>query len=518
MDFLKKSIFILLFSLCGTLLVQASTPGFNIKVAKSWTSDSISFTQFDGEIENASKLKINNWYIEIPYNKNVNNLHGNWGCEIEVRDDKIVLTGGETNQVIKVFTTASFGFIVSNPGSNFDVENAVLYTKNKEIPNHTDPEDSEDDSDMNVGLPYEDNRYFPESMDIAKLKAAATAMSVSEVKAVIFKELNEHWDVISKYLMTDDMLKVYALFLGWATRESTLNAGVETAHEDGFGVNSAHAYGPFQTAVTAFYGCDPTFDQEDDVTELYWYTLNEKNFCDPYISTHMGIRKLIHFVKEAESFGSTGINIIRSALKGFNSGHATPMQENETFHGYCDEIGSLGHWYYETRHFDDDVYTWTGDDRADRTDAWSWWEKDPSITDVKMVVRVRNPEDGTTATYSTGAYPTATTSPSTTTLIEITPTSDSGECWAKALGYSCCKGCDVIYSDNDGDWSIENDEWCGIIDKKCNGSGNDSKCFSEEKNMGYPCCDNCEVITTDSDGGWGIKNNNWCGIPYKCYN
>jgi hypothetical protein len=105
-------------------------------------------------------------------------------------------------------------------------------------------------------------------MEVEEIKKAATALKISEVKAIIFKELNEHWDIVSKYLNTDNMLKVFALFLGWASRESTLNAGVETAQEDGFGVNSAHAYGPFQTAVTAFYGCDPTFDQVDDVTEM----------------------------------------------------------------------------------------------------------------------------------------------------------------------------------------------------------------------------------------------------------
>ena len=414
MVFLKRNLFFILsLNLYCFLYIQASTPGFEIKVGKSWTTDSISFVQFDGEIVNESKLKLNNWYIEIPYDKSKNELHGNWGCDIEVQDDKIILTGGEFNSVIKVATTITFGFIVSNPGSNFDVEDAILYVNSKEIPVHTKAENTEDnDTEINEGLPYEDNRYFLETMDITELKAAATALSVSEVKAIIFKELVEHWDLIRKYLRNDNMLKVFALFLGWATRESTLNAGVETAFEDGFGVNSAHAYGPFQTAVTAFYGCDPTFDIEDDVKEIYWYTLNEVNFCDPYISTHMGIRKLIHFVFEAEAFGVTGLDIVRCALKGFNSGHADPMRD-KTFQGYCDEIGCLGHWYYETGHFDDDEYTWTGDDRVDRTDPWGWWEKDDPIPEVDIPVRVRNPKDGTVTTYTVDTYPTSPTSNST---------------------------------------------------------------------------------------------------------
>ena len=407
MDYIKINIFILLISAYTLVFVQTSSPGFDIKVAKSWVTDSVSYAQFDGIIDNVSKLKIKDWYIEIPYDKKVNKLQGNWGCEIEVKDDKIVITGGDNNSIIKVSTTAYFGFIVSNPDTNYDVEKAILYLNGKEIPNHTEAEKSEDDEmDINTDLPFEDNRYFPKTMEINKLKAAASALSVSEVKKIIFKELVEHWDLIKKYLNNDNMLKVYALFLGWATRESTLNAGVETAYEDGFGVNSAHAYGPFQTAVTAFYGCDPTFDIEDDVTEMYWYTLDEINFCDPYISTHMGIRKLIHFVFEAEDFGVTGLDIVRCALKGFNSGHADPILD-KTFQGYCDEIGSLGHWYYETGHFEDDEFTWTGDARCDRTDPWGWWENDDPIPDVKIPVYVRNPEDGTEMQYTVDNYPKA---------------------------------------------------------------------------------------------------------------
>ena len=64
---------------------------------------------------------------------------------------------------------------------------------------------------MNEDLPYENNRYFPESMDVEEEKAAASALPISEVKAIIFKEINEHWDTISQYLNTDNMLKVFAL-------------------------------------------------------------------------------------------------------------------------------------------------------------------------------------------------------------------------------------------------------------------------------------------------------------------
>ena len=70
---------------------------------------------------------------------------------------------------------------------------------------------------INGDLPYENNRYYPESMDIKELKAAASALSISEVKKIIFKELVEHWNLIKKYLNNDNMLKVYAFFrLGYS--------------------------------------------------------------------------------------------------------------------------------------------------------------------------------------------------------------------------------------------------------------------------------------------------------------
>ena len=458
MDFFKRNLFIIFLVFYSFVLIQASVPGFNIEISKSWTGDDITYTQAEGEIINASKLKINDWFIEVPFEKSTQQFYGSWGCEVEVQDDKLVIRGEVTNRVLKVLTNTTFGFIVACKGSKFEVESAVLHTKTRDVPNHTKADGSDDSTDMNIDLPYENNRYYLETIDVAEEKAAASALSISEVKAIIFKELNEHWDVVSHYLNTDNMLKVMALFLGWASRESTLNAGVETAQEDGFGVNSAHAYGPFQTAITAFYGCDPTFDQEDDVPELYWYTLNERNFFDPYISTHMGIRKLIHFVKEAVSFEQTGIEIVRCALKGFNSGHANPMQESEKGTGYSDEIGCLANWYYKNRHFDDDVYTWTGDARVDRSDPWGWWDKVEPYNNIKILVHVRNPEDGTVASYIPGTFPDNTTKKTN---------SRSKTCWSEALDYQCCVGCKTIFTDEYGVWGIENNTWCGIPDS-CN--------------------------------------------------
>ncbi|OUM59771.1 Non-catalytic module family DOC2 [Piromyces sp. E2] len=38
------------------------------------------------------------------------------------------------------------------------------------------------------------------------------------------------------------------------------------------------------------------------------------------------------------------------------------------------------------------------------------------------------------------------------------------ECFSRALGYPCCKSCEVLFTDADGDWGVEDNEWCGILD------------------------------------------------------
>jgi len=77
--------------------------------------------------------------------------------------------------------------------------------------------------------------------------------------------------------------------------------------------------------------------------------------------------------------------------------------------------------------------------------------------------------------------------------------------------YPCCNGCDVYYTDSEGEWGVENNNWCFINNSKCH----PSSCKFEA--LGYSCCSSCgPVIYTDSDGKWGVENNNWCGIPDNC--
>ncbi|ORY21660.1 concanavalin A-like lectin/glucanase [Neocallimastix californiae] len=90
--------------------------------------------------------------------------------------------------------------------------------------------------------------------------------------------------------------------------------------------------------------------------------------------------------------------------------------------------------------------------------------------------------------------------------VPVTP----GTCSSKItdLGYKCCSsGCQVVYTDDDGTWGVENEEWCG-----CGQEVISESCSSKIISQGYKCCSsNCEVVYTDDDGTWGVENEEWCG-------
>ncbi|KAG4101693.1 glycoside hydrolase superfamily [Neocallimastix lanati (nom. inval.)] len=79
-------------------------------------------------------------------------------------------------------------------------------------------------------------------------------------------------------------------------------------------------------------------------------------------------------------------------------------------------------------------------------------------------------------------------------------------CWAAKLGFNCCKTTKtVVYEDADGNWGVEDDYWCGIIEDK------EDQCWSTK--LGYPCCEDANVIyTVDENGSWGYEDDHWCGI------
>lgn len=244
-----------------------------------------------------------------------------------------------------------------------------------------------------VGNPFNyGERNTPADASTEEIRRINSEMTVQEVKYALYKEIDEHWDLLRVRLGEPEREKVYALFLGLGSRESTLGEGrhgadVETAFAQGFGVSSAHSYGTLQTAVTAFEGCDPTFMKEDNVPEMYQYTLSESTFYDAIISDHMGIRKLMHFVEIAiNEEGMTGYDVVRGALKGFNQGWCNYTPDNEAYYkDYPDEIIAMAHWYYDNGHLYDNVFTWTQNTETEpyRTNAWDWWSDcSPSMAEI----------------------------------------------------------------------------------------------------------------------------------------
>jgi len=105
----------------------------------------------------------------------------------------------------------------------------------------------------------------------------------------------------------------------------------------------------------------------------------------------------------------------------------------------------------------------------------------------------------------------------TTTAPQAQPTSAAADqCSANILkqGYKCCSNnCVVVYTDNDGTWGYENNQWCG-----CNMAKSSNNCPASITSQGYKCCsdNNCSVIEVDASGKWGVENNEWCGISNKC--
>ncbi|ORX61256.1 hypothetical protein BCR36DRAFT_315816 [Piromyces finnis] len=84
---------------------------------------------------------------------------------------------------------------------------------------------------------------------------------------------------------------------------------------------------------------------------------------------------------------------------------------------------------------------------------------------------------------------------------------DQDSCWSEELGYPCCTSTTkVVYTDESGNWGVENNNWCGIVSET-------SACWAEL--LGYSCCSTktCRnAVYTDDDGQWDVENGNWCGI------
>eukprot|EP00833_Pecoramyces_ruminatium_P005376 jgi/Orpsp1_1/1179408/evm.model.c7180000069214.1 len=87
-------------------------------------------------------------------------------------------------------------------------------------------------------------------------------------------------------------------------------------------------------------------------------------------------------------------------------------------------------------------------------------------------------------------------------------------------GYKCCEqgNCDIYYNDEAGDWGVSSTDldWCGIrtdCTETENKISNDDTC---KEIPDYGCCESCDVVLTDEDARWGVENNDWCVIRDSC--
>jgi hypothetical protein len=121
---------------------------------------------------------------------------------------------------------------------------------------------------------------------------------------------------------------------------------------------------------------------------------------------------------------------------------------------------------------------------------------------AKVYIGNGQQQQTTTTRKTTTTRRTTTTKRTTTTRVTIPTT---GICSSKITrqGYKCCaSNCEVVYTDDDGTWGVENNQWCGCGVGTCKGA------------QGYPCCKtNTVVYYTDNDGKWSVENNDWCLIP-----
>ncbi|HEY0756802.1 MAG TPA: cellulose-binding domain-containing protein [Ktedonobacteraceae bacterium] len=219
------------------------------------------------------------------------------------------------------------------------------------------------------------DRYFAPGASVSTMVSGASALTQQQVKVLVEAQVKEYWSVIQSTFGFTTLEHAYGFFLGMATRESTLQGGLETGGTTlGSGTSgsgaSGHSYGPLQAAETAYLNTNTGYQTEYDVPEIFQYDLVPGNFYDIGISIHMGIRHLIHFARLSKTAGYTGVDIARHALEGYNTGHVT---DTGVLASYSDEIGSLAGWYINNGHLYDTAWTWTGDSRVDRSNPWGWY-------------------------------------------------------------------------------------------------------------------------------------------------
>jgi len=129
---------------------------------------------------------------------------------------------------------------------------------------------------------------------------------VSEVKAIIKKQVDEHWDVIRTCVGLRIKKLLMRFSLEWLPESPLLE--LQLRPEAGF-----TRFWPFADSRDGLCKCESNYMPEHNVPEMHQYDFTEYNFYDVGISVHMGIRHFLHFARLAKEKYS-GRDIARHGL------------------------------------------------------------------------------------------------------------------------------------------------------------------------------------------------------------
>jgi hypothetical protein len=240
---------------------------------------------------------------------------------------------------------------------------------------------------------YSGELYYPAGTPSSQIKEKNKGWTKGEAKKLIRNRIDRWWDLLIKYIPFPSREYAYAFFIGQATFESTLDPSCETAIGD-WGTSSAHAYGVFQTAETAYDTPFPNWMKEPEPAEFPQAPLTKtltEYFFDPVVSTDMGLRKSIWFsfqVKEEmitkKGFKATdplykfgkSPDFWMLMMKGFNTGAAnfdvkrsdgSWFVDNGWWNFYGIWAPGMSQWYLKEKHLYDDANTFYYDPKINNS-------------------------------------------------------------------------------------------------------------------------------------------------------
>lgn len=213
-------------------------------------------------------------------------------------------------------------------------------------------------------------KSYPTSGDLASLPPLSVNATASELKVYVAK-LYDQFPTFKEIYERDLGLtreQTLSFLYGDMSRESATNHPVtgkltwyielETAITPPG--NSAHAWGPFQAAVTNFIGGG--FDKEI-LNKTGLPTPNMSDFRDPAISTFAGMKRLAEgIIAATEHFGPNkpASLYLLGTLAHHNTGWANSAEQQVWREGYGNEVLRLAQAYRFGSNMTNDVVFYTG--------------------------------------------------------------------------------------------------------------------------------------------------------------